>query len=75
MSLTLTPERAAVAVEIIADQLYTPREAADFLRISVTSVRHWLRRGHLTAVRVGPRKVMLRGSDIQAAVTAYKAAS
>ena len=61
--------------EIDADRLYTIREAAVLLHTSITSIRAWLKHGKISAVRIGPHKVFFRGSDVQAMIRAYKAAS
>ena len=61
--------------EIVADRLYTTREAGAVLRASTTTLRNWVRDGRLRSVRIGPRKVFFLGADLQAMIVAYKAAS
>lgn len=61
-------------LEIVDDHLYTTREATRLLRVSHTTIRGWLLRGEIAAVRVGPRKVFFWGRDLKAVIVAYKAA-
>lgn len=44
----------------------TVEEVADFLRMNQQTVRNWIDRGELPAVRVGSRRVRVRRSDLEA---------
>jgi len=45
-------------------EYYTVREAADVLRVSVPTVRRWIRSGQLKAYRVGKRSIRISSSDL-----------
>jgi excisionase family DNA binding protein len=47
---------------------YTVREAAERLGVSTSTVWRWIDAGQLAAVRVGPRAIRIRSSDVQTAV-------
>ncbi|WP_160166792.1 helix-turn-helix domain-containing protein [Caenispirillum salinarum] len=44
---------------------YTVEEFADDLRVSPRTVRNWIRRGLITAVRIGPRTVRIERSELR----------
>jgi excisionase family DNA binding protein len=49
----------------VADQEYlTPAQVADELHVTVVTVRRWIAHGELRASKAGPRKWMLRRSDL-----------
>lgn len=45
-------------------KLLTPNEAAQFLRVSIHTIRAWTFRREIPAVRIG-RKVLFRLSDLE----------
>ncbi|MSQ10133.1 MAG: helix-turn-helix domain-containing protein [Dehalococcoidia bacterium] len=48
------------------NDLLTVSEAAARLGVSVVTVRRWLKSGRLRAVRIGPRRVCIPRSDVEA---------
>jgi excisionase family DNA binding protein len=46
--------------------LLTIAETARLLKVSVVTIKRWLRQGHLTAYRIGPRALRVRRSDLEA---------
>jgi excisionase family DNA binding protein len=49
----------------VADEQYlTPAQVADELQVTVTTVRRWITSGALRASKAGPRKWMIRRSDL-----------
>ncbi len=51
----------------MADALYlTPAQVADELHVTVVTVRRWITTGQLPASKAGPRKWMVRRSDLDA---------
>jgi excisionase family DNA binding protein len=49
----------------VADQEYlTPTQAAEELHVTVVTVRRWINSGALRASKAGPRKWMIRRSDL-----------
>lgn len=49
-------------------QLWDVKKAAHVMGCSENTVRNMIRRGDLTAVRVGPRLVRVREADVEAAL-------
>jgi excisionase family DNA binding protein len=49
--------------------LLTPPEAAALLKVSVVTIRRWIKQGRLPAYHVGPRKVRINRSDLSKAFT------
>jgi excisionase family DNA binding protein len=49
--------------------LLTLTEAATLLKVSVVTLRRWIKQGRLPAYHVGPRKVRIRRSDLAKAFT------
>jgi excisionase family DNA binding protein len=49
--------------------LLTLTEAATLLKVSVVTLRRWIKQGRLPAYHVGPRKVRIRRSDLAHAFT------
>jgi excisionase family DNA binding protein len=47
------------------DELLTIKEAAALLKMSVVTVRRWLKQGRLVGYRVGPRSIRLRRCDVE----------
>lgn len=47
-------------------ELLTLAETAQLLKVSVVTLKRWLRQGHLTAYRVGPRALRIRRTDLDA---------
>jgi excisionase family DNA binding protein len=49
----------------MADAFYlTPAQVADELHVTVVTVRRWITTGQLPASKAGPRKWMVRRSDL-----------
>jgi len=48
------------------DQYLTPSQVADELHVTVVTVRRWITTGQLVASKAGPRKWMVRRSDLAA---------
>ena len=42
----------------------TPAQVADELQVTVVTVRRWIANGELRAAKAGPRKWMIRRSDL-----------
>ena len=53
------------------EKLLSVEEAADYLGLHPNTVWNWVRRGHMTAYKLGPRLVRVQLSDLQAMVTKY----
>src|SRR5918996_2840818 len=49
--------------------LLTLGEAATLLKVSVVTLRRWIKQGRLPAYHVGPRKVRIKRSDLTKAFT------
>jgi excisionase family DNA binding protein len=49
--------------------LLTLGEAATLLKVSVVTLRRWIKQGRLPAYHVGPRKVRIKRSDLTRAFT------
>lgn len=49
--------------------LLTLGEAARLLKVSVVTLRRWIRQGRLPAYHVGPRKVRIKRSDLTTLLT------
>ena len=49
--------------------LLTLTEAAELLKVSVVTLRRWIKQGRLPAYHVGPRKVRIKRSDLTRAFT------
>jgi excisionase family DNA binding protein len=49
--------------------LLTLNEAATLLKVSVVTLRRWIKQGRLPAYHVGPRKVRIKRSDLSKAFT------
>jgi excisionase family DNA binding protein len=48
----------------MADEFLTVAEIAELLKVNPQTVRNWIDRGELPAVRVGARRVRVRRSDL-----------
>ena len=46
------------------DQYLTPAQVAAELHVTTITVRRWITTGQLTAAKAGPRRWMIRRSDI-----------
>lgn len=53
-----------------ANEFLTVDEAATFLRVSVSTIRRWIREGGLPAHRVGKRRILLKRADLAHAMRA-----
>jgi excisionase family DNA binding protein len=51
---------------MIDDHYLTPSQVADELHVTVVTVRRWIATGQLVASKAGPRKWMVRRSDLAA---------
>jgi excisionase family DNA binding protein len=58
--------RIGYAVAVTNDQYLTPSQVAEELHVTVVTVRRWITTGQLAASKAGPRKWMVRGSDLSA---------
>jgi excisionase family DNA binding protein len=47
----------------------TPAQVADELQVTVVTVRRWIASGELRASKAGPRRWMIRRSDVDAFVS------
>ena len=52
------------------DNFLTIAEVANLLRLNQQTVRNWIDRGDLPAVRIGPRRVRVRESDLERLIAA-----
>jgi excisionase family DNA binding protein len=52
------------------DEFLTVQEVAELLRVNQQTVRNWIERGQLRALRVGTRRVRVRRSDLDAFIAA-----
>jgi len=52
------------------DEYLTVAEIAELLKVNQQTVRNWIADGALAAVRVGPRRVRVRRTDLDAYLTA-----
>jgi excisionase family DNA binding protein len=50
----------------MADELLTVNEVAERLKVNQQTVRNWIDRGELAAIRVGARRVRIRREDFEA---------
>jgi excisionase family DNA binding protein len=51
----------------VADEQYlTPAQVAEELQVTVVTVRRWINSDELRATKAGPRKWMIRRSDLDA---------
>jgi excisionase family DNA binding protein len=49
---------------MVEDRYLTPAQIAEELHVTVVTVRRWITSGQLRASRAGPRKWMIRRSDL-----------
>jgi excisionase family DNA binding protein len=54
----------------MADEFLTVAEIAELLKVNPQTVRNWIDRGELPAVRVGARRVRVRRTDLDAFIDA-----
>ncbi len=47
-----------------AEELLTPSQVADEMQVTVVTVRRWIASGELRASKAGPRRWMIRRSDL-----------
>ncbi|HEX4011725.1 MAG TPA: helix-turn-helix domain-containing protein [Solirubrobacteraceae bacterium] len=47
------------------DEFLTVAEIADRLKVNQQTVRNWIDRGELSALRIGTRRVRIRASDLE----------
>jgi excisionase family DNA binding protein len=55
------------------DELLTAAQVAEWLNVTQQTVRRWAENGTVPAVRIGPRAIRFRRSDIDALVAEYHA--
>jgi excisionase family DNA binding protein len=53
-----------------SDQLVSVREAMAMTTLAERTIRRYITEGRLPAVRVGPKAIRLRRSDVEALITA-----
>jgi excisionase family DNA binding protein len=51
---------------VAEEQYLTPTQVADELQVTVVTVRRWINGGELRATKAGPRRWMVRRSDLDA---------
>ncbi len=55
------------------DETYlTVAEAATLLRVAQSTIRRWIRQGDVPAYRIGPRRVALKRTDLDALITSVQ---
>jgi excisionase family DNA binding protein len=59
----------------VQDEFLTVNEIAARFKVNQQTVRNWIDQGALTAVRVGPRRVRVRQSDLDAYIEASSTAT
>ncbi len=60
-----------LAVPLMADEQYlTPAQVAEELQVTVVTVRRWIANRELRATKAGPRRWMIRRSDLAAFLAA-----
>lgn len=47
------------------EQYLTPAQVADEMQVTVVTVRRWITSGELSASKAGPRRWMVRRSDLE----------
>jgi excisionase family DNA binding protein len=52
----------------------TVAEIAEQLRLNQQTVRNWIDRGELSAIRIGPRRVRVRASELERFIAASSSA-
>ena len=57
----------------MADELLTVNEVAERLKVNQQTVRNWIDRGELAAIRVGSRRVRSRREDFEAYLAGSRA--
>jgi excisionase family DNA binding protein len=57
----------------VPDEFLTVAEIADQLKLNPQTIRNWIDRGELPAVRLGSRRVRVRSSDLERFVAASSA--
>ncbi len=55
-----------MTLDSISDSLLTPAQVAGELQVNVVTVRRWIANGDLRASKAGPRRWMVRRSDLVA---------
>lgn len=59
------------SVPLMADEQYlTPAQVADEMQVTVVTVRRWIANRELRATKAGPRRWMIRRSDLDAFLAA-----
>lgn len=53
---------------LTTSEFVTVAEAADLLRVSISTIRRWIRAGSITAHRAGQRRLLLKRADITRAM-------
>jgi excisionase family DNA binding protein len=54
------------------EEVLTVDEVAEWLKVNELTVRNWIDRGQLRALRAGQRRVRLRRSDVEAFVDPHQ---
>jgi excisionase family DNA binding protein len=58
----------------VDETFLTVAEIAEQLRLNQQTVRNWIDRGELSAIRVGPRRVRVRASELERFIAASSSA-
>ena len=58
--------QSSKALQLAEDQYLTPAQVADELHVTVVTVRRWIANRELKATKAGPRRWMIRRSDLDA---------
>jgi excisionase family DNA binding protein len=59
------PRLHLLGVASVQDEYLTVADVAELLQLNQQTVRNWITRGELSAIRVGPRRVRVRRADLE----------
>ena len=68
------PGLAQLESRSMDETFLTVADIADQLRLNQQTVRNWIDRGELAAIRVGPRRVRVRASELERFISASSSA-